>query len=387
MLSMIALACGLLLLLAVARADSPRESAPLARLPGHHQEINQLLTQRLALLKKVALLGANGAPCSKDRFVFISEHPYGNSGNHIVSLANTLWVAQQMNATLILPEWITSTLKPFNLSVLAQTFCFTLNPAIPKGTVNLEVTSEDSFFAFKLFHQPPFTLPPLSKTTVDAVSAHYVKVYAALWSNPDPSILQAADWLIHLHLLPSLHYSAVHKRSLDGGCGKIMTENTHVSDFDPKELPMDAPEWKGDLRAHHPLCEMTLSFANATMALHGHAGEPLFVAFDGQGDVSHYTSSVFSSVVEGHERHKKTPRKYLDMLVAMHASLFVMNPRSTFSWQIFVVRTVLDLPSVPRLRSDLYLQSEAEVRGADRPLWVSWSSVGEAFDTMRPHLQ
>ena len=45
------------------------------------------------------------------------------------------------------------------------------------------------------------------------------------------------------------------------------------------------------------------------------------------------------------------------MLVAMMSQLFVLNPRSTFSWEIFVVRECLGLPSLPVLRTkDLYVQ-------------------------------
>jgi len=357
--------------------------------------IRNILESRLDSLRKISrddIQNPTRAECSRERFVYISEYPFGNSGNHVISLSHGLWVAVKMNATLIVPDWIANTLKPFNLTVLSESFCFTLDPTIPKvGTSNFEITSEDSFFAFKLFQdekQPYLKIfPPLSNVTIMELSTHFLRVYAGLWCCPQESIVEAATWLIDSYLSSDVNFTAVHKRGLDGGCNKLLSENTHVADFEGTGLPMHSHEWSGNLHHGHPLCEMSLPFVNHTMQLHSRAHTKIFVAFDGVGDVALYRKhhAVFSGVLEKHHAHSRLPRKYLDMFLAMHGGFFIMNPRSTFSWQIFMIRVCLDLPSVPILKNnDVFLQKVPEdLIAGHRPLWVSWMSVMEALHVLR----
>lgn len=355
--------------------------------------LNQTLSNRLLRLRETALLDyEKRGQCSEEKFVFISEYPFGNSGNHIISLSHGLWVASNLKATLIVPNWIEASMKHFDLSILSKAHCFTLNPAIPKNKVLYEVTSEESFFIFQLFRQQGFAalISPLNEATVASISMHFLRVYAGLWSSPTPNIVAAGEWIISNHLEGKLDFTSVHKRNLDGGCGKIMSENTKPDDFSPTELPMNISDWQGDLRRHHPLCEMSVEFVKSTMALHGRAEKNLFVAFDGQGDVSAYRrhQAVFSSVTEKHAEHGKMPMKFVDMFVAMQADLFIQNPRSTFSLQIFVIRTCLDLLSVPTLaNNDIFVQRVPhDLQAANRPLMVSWKSLQAAFSAIRSKL-
>lgn len=350
--------------------------------------VNQTLANRLFRLREIALIDQEKrGDCSDSTFVFISEYPFGNSGNHIISLSHGLWVAHNLNATLIVPTWIEASMKHFDLSVLSQSHCFTLNAAIPQNKKLYEVTSEESFFIFQLFREPFTTLiSPLNEGTVASISKHFLRVYAALWSSPTHSVIAASEWIISNHLNGKFDFTSVHKRNLDGGCGKIMSENTKPADFLSTEIPMDIPDWQGDLRKHHPLCEMSVEFVRSTMALHNRTDKSMFVAFDGQGDVSAYRrhQAVFSSVTATHSEHGKMPMKFVDMFVAMQADLFIQNPRSTFSLQIFIVRTCLGLLSVPTLPSnDIYVQRVPhDLEAAHRPLMVSWRSLRAAFDSV-----
>ena len=350
--------------------------------------VNQILTSRLGKLKEIALIDhEKRGECSDQSFVYISEYPFGNSGNHIISLSHGLWVAKNLNATLIVPNWIEASLKHFDLSVLKKGHCLTVDPTIPKDKKLYEVTSEESFFVFQLFREPyKSMLPPLNAETVGSISRHFLRVYAALWSSPTANIVAASEWIINNHLHGKFNFTSIHKRNLDGGCGKIMSENTKLADFSSIELPLNHSEWQGDLRRHHPLCEMSLDFVKSTMALHGCQGRNIFVAFDGQGDVTSYRrhKAVFSNVVEQHPDFGKMPMKFVDMFVAMQADLFIQNPRSTFSLQIYVVRTCLGLLSVPTLPgNDIYVQRVPyDLDSAHRPLMVSWSSLQATFKNM-----
>jgi hypothetical protein len=113
------------------------------------------------------------------------------------------------------------------------------------------------------------------------------------------------------------------------------------------------------------------------------------VAHDGAGDVDSYRKhgAVFSSVLEqahlvtAAKMDSKAKYKFVDMFVAMHGDLFVLNPRSTFSWQIYLIRVCLALQSVPVMRNnDLFMQKlPEELVLGNRTVWVSWRSVVEAY--------
>lgn len=357
--------------------------------------VQSTMRSRLDRLRTIAKDAARTKKeCSTETYVYISEYPFGNSGNHIISLSHGLWVAKQLNATFIIPNWIEASLKHFDLSVLSEGHCFTVNPAIPAHTKNYAVTSEESFFTFKLFRDKglPFIplLPEMNTATIMDISTHFLRVYAALWSSPTANVISAGQWIIENYLQQGFNFTSIHKRNLDGGCGKIMSENTKPTDFSDTELPMDSPEWHGDLRRSHPLCEMSLDFVKRTMALNGRADRSLFVAHDGQGDVTSYKmhKAVFGNVMSQHPEFSKIPMKFVDMFVAMHADFFIQNPRSTFSLQIFVVRVCLGLQSVPIVsNNDIFLQRvPQDLIAADRPLWVSWTSLQAAYKEHFAHL-
>jgi hypothetical protein len=216
-----------------------------------------------------------------------------------------------------------------------------------------------------------------------------------------------------------------------------MSQVTTASDFSPKELPMNNEVWARVNKNFHPLCEMPAAFTMAVCALfyanssssssssssqEGQQGQQgrcgadrgMFVAFDGRGDVSDYrqinavfssdvdfsSSSASSSLVPTHwsapgSTAAPTPlhisdvnnidKKFVDMFVAMMSEFFILNPRSTFSWEIYLIRLALGLSSVPVMTDkDLYVQHPEESRQNNLTgLWVSWTAARIAAVDLR----
>merc|ERR1711937_785065 len=106
--------------------------------------------------------------------------------------------------------------------------------------------------------------------------------------------------------------------------------------------------------------------------------------------------------------------KVLDMLMALNSELFIINPRSTLSWQVYLVRSILKLPSVPNMtEKDFYCMeksvytdrakfqqpfytddsssSSADANKAEKSfsgMWVNWESVTTAVtDHLRANAQ
>lgn len=327
------------------------------------------------------------ATCSTNTFVLITEFQFGRTGNNLIELTHGLWISEQLNATLVIPQWMQDIFVPFNTSLLQNHYCYITNEKdIPSNAKKYEVTSEDSFFTFKLFRDKTFEalLPPLSDRTMHDLSMHFLRVYASLWCCPHKKILQAVEFIISTHLDGNFAYSSVHKRQLEGGCSKILASNTKPTDFSPRQLPMDHAEWSQSLVHAHPLCEMTYSFVRSTLELNRRNNSKIFVAYDGRGGIEDYKQHdcVFSSVLDDSNAFRAIPydRKFVDMLMAIHSDFFVLNPRSTFSWQIYLIRLLLSLPSVPVIKNnDFYMQRADEMAASKRDVWVSWTSTLNAL--------
>jgi hypothetical protein len=355
--------------------------------------VHEILNIRLEILRKFSKVTVK-TNCNNNNLVVITEFQFGNTGNHIIEFAHGVWLAERLNATLVVPIWMADIFLPFNTTNLSNNYCFTLDTNIPKHVKPYEVTSEESYFLFKLFHDNNYIkyLPSMDNSLIGELSLHFLKVYASLWSNPLSEIRSASEWIINHHLDGTFRYTSVHKRQLEGGCNKIMAHVTKPrEDFSPTELPLDRPEWSGNLNRNHPLCSMPLELVLDTQVLHHRNGSKIFVAYDGAGDVDSYRrhGAVFSNVLE--QRHhapvatskmdSKAKVKFVDMFVAMHGDLFVLNPRSTFSWQIYLIRVCLALQSVPVVRTnDMFMQKlPEELVLGNRTMWVSWWSVIEAY--------
>ena len=101
------------------------------------------------------------------------------------------------------------------------------------------------------------------------------------------------------------------------------------------------------------------------------------------GDISAYRKHgvVFSDVMKKNNKHTNIEMKFVDMFIAIHGDFFILNPRSTFSWEIYLIRICLGLESVPIVRNnDVYFRKVPDdLIASNRPLWASWTSVIDAF--------
>ena len=208
-------------------------------------------------------------------------------------------------------------------------------------------------------------------------------MYATFWSSPHHKLISAAEFFIRHYLFHNFQYSAVHKRQLEGGCNKVLNAETQHTDYSPKEIPLNHPEWHGNLNRYHPLCGMSYSYVMATLTLHHRNHTKIFVAYDGRGGVDDYVASnnaAFTSVLakEHPEIHIDVDYKFLDMFLAIHSDFFIQNPRSTFSLQIYIIRTILSLSTVPIIRNnDFYLTHLSEHKRND--YWISMLNIMDAI--------
>ena len=314
-----------------------------------------------------------------------------------------LWAASVLNSTLIVPSYMNSILSEFDLSVLNECYCLIYTPSpvksnntpqttVPDATLGhkiYEIESQTSFFAFLLYADDAIRplLPKYDDDLMGVLSRHFLRVYCALWSSPVQDIVASSAHIINQYLNGTFMYTTVHKRSMNGGCSKVLSSALKSSDYNTSELPMKYREWSGDLNKNHPLCEMSGSFVTEVALMHQRQNNQLFISFDGRGDISNLKAlgAVFSSVLDSTPQFSHLQKKYVDIHMATHGDFFILNPRSTFSWQVLIIRLCLGLESVPILiDSDLYLQDKKEYEGMHRDrLWVSFSSIVEAAKDLR----
>eukprot|EP01031_Cornospumella_fuschlensis_P030443 gene30443-36791_t len=176
-----------------------------------------------------------------------------------------------------------------------------------------------------------------------------------------------------------MSYVSVHIRQLEGTCSSVLARNTAVSDFDPGEVAVDHVAWRGALHKRHPLCLMPYGFVQATMQLHHLNKSLLYVAHDGQHEVSAHLPDgapvIFSHVLD-RTSFKGVDKMHIDVLMSIHSALFIQNIKSTLSWQVYVIRLLLSLPTVPTLANDFFLRKLPEgLEIEKRVLWVSWNST------------
>ena len=248
------LACTLLLVWLLPIVPQHNGSEPTSTSPHHHHavknasslpEIRQKLKQRFSILRHVAMSRPEGTQhhhkrmagkeCSTTSFILITEYQFGNSGNNLISFTNMLWLASVLNATLAVPPYMDTILKPFDLTTLHKTHCFVVPDSKPGTRINdivdkkaghrvYEVESEDAFFLYKLFNHTQYAplLPAYNPALIAELSHHYLRVYSGFWCCPKPDIVAAAEYIIMNHLGGAgLTYSSVHKRSMEGGCSKV----------------------------------------------------------------------------------------------------------------------------------------------------------------------
>ena len=292
----------------------------------------------------------------------------------------------------------------------------------------VELESEDSFWLQNILgqgsHAKQFQgmhLPPLGKSTVEDISLYFLDVYASLWGHVKPIVMLEATRILAHRMDYELKYTAVHKRDMEGGCTRLLNDNLEESKWASLayQIAINSSSW--NLTGSSTLCIMDATFVSDTMELHGRTmklrkeghqpraeAQPVYLAWDGKGSMDSYTSQEVDYVVSSDFRanhdaaalkdagisHSNTLLKFVDMYMAINADLFVLNPRSTFSFEIYAIRTILGLTSVPNLNDkDVYMLSEKEYMkrasaGSEgwNGCWVSWNSLAEAREhAMSPH--
>lgn len=393
-------------------SSSTKDPNPRNKILNGHFSPAETLNLRLQQLELFAKSKPRPGRCSYD-FVNLTS-TYGRTNNQLIQIAHSLWAADINSKTLILPYMMRHTLRAFNLEVLKELFCVVFLDEVTLGSnsTTYDLSSGDAFALKDSVIQKgtvarDLKLPGYNVNTIRAMSKYFLYVYSALWSQPVAPLRRRVIRFIESDLNNSLCYTAVHKRSLEGGCSKIMAVNVALSSFSPKEIDMKDAHWSGPINISHPMCELPASFVGATISVNKRNKlRPIFVAHDGNADCSdlHSMGARFShgpraydvkqsSVVDGASLnstdssteyrsgratdatlHVDMDTLYLDMMLAIHADLFLLNPASTLSWTVFVVRAALGLDSVPALRQrDFYLRGPSEINALID--WVGWDSI------------
>lgn len=181
---------------------------------------------------------------------------------------------------------------------------------------------------------------------------------------------------------------------MEGECPEIYGRVSTKKHFKDTELPMNYPSW--EVGYDHPLCSMNYSFIVETMKLNNVNSKFVYLAHDGRGSLNEYRNQKHEVVVAQELDASQFPhfkdsvsRKFVDMFVAMNSDFFILNPRSTYSWFVFVIRSIWGLKSVPIVEGkDLVFWSDAEYATLSRGhRWVSQTSVAQACKTIRVGLE
>ncbi len=377
------------------------------------------LNRRLETLEKIAIGNKPSVykyNCNQQKLLVMENIMFGRFGNQLMEITNGLWIARKTRRTLMLPSFIS--LKEFNTTLLSSLFCIIpYNKGIrKKSNDSLVIEPLDIFYMWEFLKNKEFinlryifndpfeydTSPnkrEISPRIVDEISQLYVRVYSALWSHPIDSIYDSALWIIQHHLDNNLKYSSVHKRQLEGLCFTRLRDNIQLLQYSTSEIPMTHPEW---LNGKQPLCDMTASFITETMKLNHKSIEEtkLFIAHDGQDSVNDYdniSNSVFiQTIINQQQREGPQSRPpfhlhhimFIELFLLIHSDLFIMNPASTFSWQVYVVRTALGLKSVPTLRDNIFDCTLGAVYSEKfNHNWVNWLTIENVAKRLNQHLQ
>jgi hypothetical protein len=357
--------------------------------------VRSTILDRLNCLKRIGLTRKQ-PQCSKKGFDAIG-FAYGRTGNIILELMNALWLVEPtvLNSTLRLPPYMVKTIKHFRNNTILEGFC--MSPDVSYRNPRKEMRSDELLNLYLWFKPNRMNLNlNYSHESIDSAATIWIQVLSILWSAPSVEMVDAAVWIIEKKFNHSFEYTTVHRRFMEGRCPKMMQEISPVSDYSPHELPMDHPSWRRnvELNESHPLCTMTLDFIQATQQLNNRSNQPIFLSHDGYEHLQQYRSSSQQVVTSDDLDMNLFPmfaslenRRFLDMFLAILGDFFIMNPRSTFSWSIYVVRVVLGLESVPIVKNrDLYFDSDADYdKNWLGRRWVSAHNIVEAARKL--HLQ
>ena len=202
-----------------------------------------------------------------------------------------------------------------------------------------------------------------------------------------------------------MRYSAAHQRDLNGDCEEIMKFNSEWSrDFQDLEVSKtdghsDAKcesEWCRRSLRQSILCDMPLDFLKHMSERESPHTRHLYIASSAKlpkafekaaknhewGEIkAHSGWSVTRNMglSEGLSTHEISCMDIL--LCTMATGVFIGNPRSTFSFQIATLRSVLGLKSFPKTPNhDIYF---IKPFGDEKMPWISRSSVSDVNEAHR----
>eukprot|EP01038_Epipyxis_sp_PR26KG_P015465 gene15465-20866_t len=378
-----------------------------------YKYVYQTILQRLNMLRSITYNKyLSKQSCSTTVYIAINDTGFGRSGNNLIEFTNLLWLSDIINGTVIVPKWMNEVLNPFDETYLSKSFCYTKENKVISNSQSLEpiimdregknielyrthyhrmeiseiivfqISSIEAFFIHRLYRNNLYKqlLPALTVDLVNnQISKYFVRVYSLLWSHPLKSIISSATTIILESLQGNFNYMSAHRRLLEGQCYIILTSSDLI--YNSNELPLYGLIWtNSNFTLHHPLCEMSVPFIKEVISLHQRNHTYVYIAHDGQGNLSDYNNPKERNPIFVLSNPKNTSDlfdwKFVDMLVAMNSDLFVLNPASTFSWEIFVIRACLGLKSIPIIKdNDIYMRKSHAVRSHNKTFWVSWGSV------------
>ena len=118
------------------------------------------IARRLARLRAVASSAPRHKPCNASRLVVITEYPWGNAGNQLISFTHGLYMAQLTDATLVVPHYMSAAvLHPFNLTLIRSLYCFKEEWDY-EGACVCFVGSASTLGSRRVSHRPPHPSPP-----------------------------------------------------------------------------------------------------------------------------------------------------------------------------------------------------------------------------------
>jgi hypothetical protein len=368
----------------------------LSTCAAEEEDISSIIAKRQDRLRRIAN-SIPRPPCSSNKVIFVEDYAYGRSGNNMLELVHGIYLAQATNTSLRIPFFMNTVLASFHHDSLTQNFCAT-NNGLSRFLYFRSVELLNVWMMFK-FDKYRNHFPPLTQDVVNEAASLYIRIMASLWASPIDVIVEAGKTFIKNKLGNSLKYTTVHKRYMEGECPDIFRRMSNKTDFSPDELPMDHPSWNALSNLSHPLCSMNLDFIQQTQAINHRSNQQIFLAYDGYGDISHYLKAGAAVLTDAdlapfpqfrdhpecqQKRKCFDNRKFLDMFLAIHGDFFVLNPRSTYSWYVFVVRTALGLKSVPMVRNrDLLFYSDKDYEVLmDGKRWVGHYDIARMMNSL-----
>jgi|MDTB01.3.fsa_nt_gb hypothetical protein len=218
-------------------------------------------------------------------------------------------------------------------------------------------------------------------------AGHIACVMSALWARVAPEVLHLASAVIGAGFDSKLRYHSVHKRGFEGTC----TQGYVV-------MPVKGTKYTG--QGEHSLCSLSPAYTRTLFRDRA----PLYLASDQQGSDQAWLDdkeSVVGWAVQNeildkpHDTENAEPATYgytvqaaVDVLVStLGSGDFMGQPRSTFSWQIEILRACMGKKSVPlggMNETDIYYRSTLgdEKEGVPPGGWVTrdsfWTALNKA---------